>query len=36
MKVDARDRTQLVVLAYEIGLVAPGQAERSPGTPAES
>jgi DNA-binding NarL/FixJ family response regulator len=31
MKLDARDRTQLVVLAYESGLVVPGQADRLPG-----
>jgi DNA-binding NarL/FixJ family response regulator len=36
MKLNARDRTQLVVLAYESGLVIPGQAERIPGTPAQS
>jgi DNA-binding NarL/FixJ family response regulator len=35
-KLDARDRTQLVVLAYESGLVVPGQAQGLPGTPAES
>jgi DNA-binding NarL/FixJ family response regulator len=36
MKLNARDRTQLVVLAYESGLVIPGQAERIPGTPAQT
>jgi DNA-binding NarL/FixJ family response regulator len=29
-KVDARDRTQLVVLAYESGLIAPGHASELP------
>jgi DNA-binding NarL/FixJ family response regulator len=29
-KVDARDRTQLVVLAYESGLIAPGQSSELP------
>jgi DNA-binding NarL/FixJ family response regulator len=29
-KVNARDRTQLVVLAYESGLIAPGQTSELP------
>jgi DNA-binding NarL/FixJ family response regulator len=33
MKLDARDRTQLVVLAYESGLVVPGQTSGLPGVP---
>jgi DNA-binding NarL/FixJ family response regulator len=33
-KLDARDRTQLVVIAYETGLVVPGQS-RAPGVPPE-
>ncbi len=33
MKLAARDRIQLVVLAYESGLVVPGQAGRQPGPP---
>jgi DNA-binding NarL/FixJ family response regulator len=32
-KLDARDRIQLVVLAYESGLVIPGQADGLPGVP---
>jgi DNA-binding NarL/FixJ family response regulator len=32
-KLDARDRIQLVVLAYESGLVIPGQASGLPGVP---
>ncbi len=32
-KLDARDRVQLVVLAYESGLVIPGQAVGLPGAP---
>jgi DNA-binding NarL/FixJ family response regulator len=32
-KLDARDRIQLVVLAYESGLVIPGQADGVPGIP---
>jgi DNA-binding NarL/FixJ family response regulator len=32
-KLDARDRIQLVVLAYESGLVIPGQASGLPGAP---
>ena len=32
-KLDARDRTQLVVLAYESGLVVPGQSGGPPGVP---
>ena len=32
MKLEARDRTQLVVLAYESGLVVPGQSSGLPGT----
>jgi DNA-binding NarL/FixJ family response regulator len=34
-KLDARDRTQLVVLAYEGGLVVPGQAQGPLGVPPE-
>jgi DNA-binding NarL/FixJ family response regulator len=34
-KVDARDRTQLVVLAYESGLVVPGQGTRPSGVPPQ-
>jgi DNA-binding NarL/FixJ family response regulator len=36
MKLDARDRTQLVVLAYESGLVVPGQTSGLPGVPPRS
>jgi DNA-binding NarL/FixJ family response regulator len=36
MKLDARDRIQLVVLAYESGLVVPGQAVGLPRVPPES
>ncbi|HWG65185.1 MAG TPA: response regulator transcription factor [Streptosporangiaceae bacterium] len=32
-KLDARDRTQLVVIAYESGLVVPGQSHVPPGVP---
>jgi hypothetical protein len=32
-KLDARDRTQLVVIAYESGLVVPGQ-PHAPGVPS--
>ena len=32
-KLEARDRIQLVVLAYESGLVVPGQAVGLPGPP---
>jgi hypothetical protein len=32
MKLQARDRTQLVVIAYETGLITPPP--RHPGTPA--
>jgi DNA-binding NarL/FixJ family response regulator len=32
-KLDARDRTQLVVIAYESGLVVPGQSHALPGLP---
>jgi DNA-binding NarL/FixJ family response regulator len=32
-KLEARDRIQLVVLAYESGLVIPGQADGLPGVP---
>jgi DNA-binding NarL/FixJ family response regulator len=32
-KLEARDRIQLVVLAYESGLVIPGQASSPPGQP---
>ena len=32
-KLDARDRTQLVVMAYESGLVVPGQSPGPPGLP---
>jgi DNA-binding NarL/FixJ family response regulator len=32
-KLDARDRTQLVVLAYESGLIVPGQTSGLPGVP---
>jgi DNA-binding NarL/FixJ family response regulator len=35
-KLDARDRTQLVVLAYESGLVVPGQTDGLPGVPTQS
>jgi DNA-binding NarL/FixJ family response regulator len=34
-KLDARDRTQLVVIAYESGLVIPGQASAIPAPPFE-
>jgi DNA-binding NarL/FixJ family response regulator len=34
-KLDARDRTQLVVLAYESGLIVPGQASDLPGRPLQ-
>jgi DNA-binding NarL/FixJ family response regulator len=34
-KLDARDRAQLVVLAYESGLVVPGQGAANPGAPSE-
>jgi DNA-binding NarL/FixJ family response regulator len=33
-KLNARDRTQLVVIAYESGLVVPGQSQAPPGVPA--
>jgi DNA-binding NarL/FixJ family response regulator len=33
-KLDARDRTQLVVIAYESGLVVPGQPQATQGPPA--
>src|SRR5690349_24241425 len=36
MKLDARDRTQLVVLAYESGLIVPGQTSDLPGVPPQS
>jgi DNA-binding NarL/FixJ family response regulator len=36
MKLDARDRTQLVVLAYESGLIVPGQTSGLPGVPPQS
>jgi DNA-binding NarL/FixJ family response regulator len=36
MKLDARDRTQLVVLAYESGLVVPGQTSGLPGAPPQT
>jgi DNA-binding NarL/FixJ family response regulator len=32
-KLNARDRTQLVVIAYESGLAVPGQSHASPGVP---
>jgi DNA-binding NarL/FixJ family response regulator len=35
MKLDARDRTQLVVLAYESGLIVPGQTSGLPGVPPQ-
>jgi DNA-binding NarL/FixJ family response regulator len=35
-KLDARDRIQLVVLAYESGLVIPGQGSGLPGAPSAS
>ena len=35
MKFDARDRTQLVVLAYESGLIVPGQTSGLPGVPPQ-
>ena len=35
-KLDARDRIQLVVLAYEGGLVIPGQGSAVPAPPTES
>jgi DNA-binding NarL/FixJ family response regulator len=34
-KLDARDRTQLVVLAYESGLIVPGQTGGLPGVPLQ-
>jgi DNA-binding NarL/FixJ family response regulator len=34
-KLEARDRIQLVVLAYESGLVVPGQPGGPPGAPPE-
>jgi DNA-binding NarL/FixJ family response regulator len=34
-KLDARDRTQLVVLAYESGLIVPGQTDGLPGVPTQ-
>ena len=36
MKLDARDRTQLVVLAYESGLIVPGKSSGLPGAPLQS
>jgi len=36
MKLNARDRTQLVVLAYESGLVVPGQTSGLPGVPPQN
>ena len=36
MKLEARDRIQLVVLAYESGLVVPGQTSGLPGVPPAS
>jgi DNA-binding NarL/FixJ family response regulator len=33
MKLEATDRTQLVILAYESGLVVPGQTSGLPGVP---
>lgn len=35
-KLEARDRTQLVVLAYESGLIVPGQVSGLPGAPPRS
>jgi DNA-binding NarL/FixJ family response regulator len=35
-KLDARDRTQLVVLAYESGLIVPGQTDGLPGIPLQN
>jgi len=35
-KLDARDRTQLVVLAYESGLIVPGQTSGLPGVPLQN
>ncbi len=35
-KLDARDRTQLVVLAYESGLIVPGQTGGRPGIPSQN
>jgi DNA-binding NarL/FixJ family response regulator len=35
-KLDARDRTQLVILAYESGLIVPGQTSGLPGIPLQN